>query len=74
MFSTSSRICDLVQQALAIGFLSLEAENFLRHLLCAPYDRADLKAFLQLQEAVASGRVKQESRELRKTQITRNSA
>lgn len=68
MLSTSSRIVDLVQQALNTGFLSLEAENSLRRLLSAPYNQADLKAFMQLQEAAASGRVKQESREIRKTE------
>lgn len=57
------RIRDVVQQALATGYLSVEAENQLRQLLTTEYDWEDFKAFVVLQEAAMSGRVKQESRE-----------
>lgn len=57
------RIRDIVQQTLATGYLSVEAENQLRQLLATRYDREDFKAFVILQEAAMNGRVKQESRE-----------
>lgn len=57
-------IRDLVQQALRTGYLSIEAENQLRQLLRTQYDREDLKSFMELQQAAASGIVKQKSREL----------
>ncbi|MGF1676056.1 MAG: hypothetical protein ACFCUV_20580 [Rivularia sp. (in: cyanobacteria)] len=57
------RIRDVVQQALATGYLSLEAENQLRQLLTTQYDCEDFNAFVVLQEAAMNGRVKQESRE-----------
>jgi hypothetical protein len=56
-------IRDLVQKALEIGYLSIEAENQLRQLLSNKYDLDDLNAFLTLQQAVADGNVMQESRE-----------
>jgi hypothetical protein len=58
-----TRIRDIVQQALAIGYLSVEAENKLRKLLSQPYDYEDFSAFMILQKAAMMGRVKQESRE-----------
>ena len=58
-----ARIRDVVQQALATGYLSLEAENQLRQLLTTQYDCEDFNAFVVLQEAAMNGRVKQESRE-----------
>jgi hypothetical protein len=58
-----TRIRDVVQQALATGYLTVEAENQLRHLLTTPYDLEDLNAFMTLQEAAMNGKVKQESRE-----------
>jgi len=57
-------ICEIVQQALATGYLTVEAENQLRQLLSTKYDGEDFKAFIQLQQEAMEGRVKQESREL----------
>ncbi|PMB06432.1 hypothetical protein CEN45_16075 [Fischerella thermalis CCMEE 5198] len=57
------RIRDVVQKALSTGYLTVEAENQLRQLLSTPYDLEDFNAFMTLQEAAMTGRVKQESRE-----------
>jgi len=57
------RIRDVVQKALASGYLTVEAENQLRHLLTSRYDVEDFNAFMTLQEAAMTGKVKQESRE-----------
>ncbi|NJN32186.1 MAG: hypothetical protein HC824_18530 [Synechococcales cyanobacterium RM1_1_8] len=57
------KICDIVQQALRTGYLTVEAEEALRQLLRGQYDAQDLSAFTQLQLAAASGKVRQESRE-----------
>lgn len=59
---TMTRIRDVVQQAIAKGCLTLEAENELRELLTRKYDLEDLNAFMSLQEAAMTGKVKQESR------------
>lgn len=56
-------IRDIVQKALATGYLSIAAEDQLRHLLKTNYDSEDLNAFMKLQQAAMAGRVKQESRE-----------
>jgi hypothetical protein len=56
-------IREVVQQALITGCLSLEAEEQLRQLLRAKYAIEDFRAFMQLQHAVVSGNVRQESRE-----------
>lgn len=56
-------IRNVVQQALTTGYLTIEAEEQLRQMLTKKYDREDLKAFMKLQQAAMSGRVKQESRE-----------
>lgn len=56
-------IRDLVQKVLKTGYLTLEAEEQLRILLTTRYGLEDLKAFMTLQEAAMTGRVKQESRE-----------
>ncbi|WGV24132.1 hypothetical protein [Halotia branconii] len=58
-----NRIRDIVQQALITGYLTVEAENQLRHLLTTRYDLEDLNAFMTLQEAAMNGKVRQESRE-----------
>ncbi|MBH8562504.1 hypothetical protein I8748_10000 [Nostoc sp. CENA67] len=58
-----TRIRDVVQQALASGYLTVEAENQLRHLLTTRYDLEDFNAFMTLQEAAMNGKVKQQSRE-----------
>ncbi len=55
-------IRDLVQQALASSYLSVEAEEQLRRLLQTKYEKEDLKAFMKLQLAVMEGLVRQESR------------
>ncbi|MEH2378057.1 MAG: hypothetical protein V7K27_03990 [Nostoc sp.] len=58
-----TRIRDVVQKALATGYLTVEAENQLRQLLTTRYDLEDFNAFMTLQEAGMTGKVKQESRE-----------
>ncbi|MBD0266214.1 MAG: hypothetical protein ICV78_26910 [Tolypothrix sp. Co-bin9] len=57
-------IRELVQQAIATGYLTVEAEEQLRQLLTKKYDREDLTAFMRLQQAAMAGNVRQESREL----------
>jgi hypothetical protein len=57
-------IRNVVQQTLATGYLTVEAEEQLRQLLQTKYDLEDLKAFMTLQQAAMAGQVKQESREL----------
>ena len=53
-------IRDLAQQALALGYLTIEAENQLRRMLTTTkYDLEDLNAFMALQLAAMSGLVKQ---------------
>lgn len=58
------RICEVVQQALKTGYLTLEAEAQLKQLLASKYDLEDLNAFMKLQQAAMGGYVKQASREL----------
>ncbi|WP_026100207.1 hypothetical protein [Fortiea contorta] len=58
-----TRIRDVVQKAIDTGYLTVEAENQLRHLLTTRYDSEDLNAFMSLQEAAMNGKVKQQSRE-----------
>lgn len=59
-------IRDLAQEAMTIGYLTVEAENLLRRMLTTTtYELEDLNAFMTLQLATMSGMVKQESRELR---------
>lgn len=63
-------IRDLAQQALALGYLTIEAENQLRRMLTTTkYELEDLNAFMALQLAAMSGGVKQESRELKQFEI-----
>lgn len=64
----------LVQTALKTGYLTIEAEEQLRHLLTTQYDLEDLNAFMTLQEAAMTDLVKQESRELRYINDVRNTA
>lgn len=61
-------IRDVVREAFAVGYLSIDAEEQLRQLLRTKYDAKDFKAFMLLQHAVASGIVRQESRELAQRQ------
>lgn len=61
-------IGQIVQQALTTGYLTLEAEERLRLLLQqTKYDIEDFNAFMTLQKEAMEGRVKQESRELRRS-------
>ncbi len=57
-------IKDIVQQALTTGYLSVADENQLRQLLQQKLNADDLNAFWTLQNAVMTGCVKQQSREL----------
>ncbi len=57
-------IREIVQQALAQNYLTVEAEEQLRRLLRSKYDSEDLKAFVQLQVAAMEGRIRLESRKL----------
>lgn len=59
-----SLIRKIVHQALATGYLTVEAEEQLRQLLRTKYDFEDFNAFITLQKEAMEGRVKQESREL----------
>lgn len=56
-------IRELVKEALETGYLTLEAEEQLRQLLKTKYDLEDFHAFMTLQEAAISGRVRQQSRQ-----------
>ncbi|MEG4996620.1 MULTISPECIES: hypothetical protein [unclassified Microcoleus] len=63
-------IRDLAQQALTLGYLTLESENQLRQMLTTTnYDLEDLNAFMTLQLAAMSGLVKQESRIVKELEI-----
>ncbi|MEG3938615.1 MULTISPECIES: hypothetical protein [unclassified Microcoleus] len=63
-------IRDLAQQALTLGYLTLESENQLRQMLTTTnYDLEDLNAFMSLQLAAMSGLVKQESRLVKELEI-----
>ncbi len=60
------RIREIVQQTLATGHLTIEAENQLRLLLqTTQYGLEDLNAFMNLQKSAMAGLIKQESRELK---------
>ncbi|MEO8892204.1 MAG: hypothetical protein ABI417_11830 [Coleofasciculaceae cyanobacterium] len=59
-----SQIQEIVQQTLATGYLTVEAEDQLRQLLLTKYDWEDFKAFIRLQQEAMEGRVRQQSREL----------
>ncbi len=58
------KIRDIVREAFMVGYLSVDAEDQLRQLLQTKYDRKDFRAFMLLQQAVSSGMVRQESRDL----------
>jgi hypothetical protein len=58
-------IRDLVQQALATGYLTIAAQEQLRQLLqTTKYEKEDINAFMALQKAAMAGEVLQENREL----------
>lgn len=56
-------IREVVKKAIKTGYLTLKAEEELRTMLRNKYDLEDFEAFIQLQQAVVLGKVKQESRE-----------
>ncbi|MBW4679466.1 MAG: hypothetical protein KME19_05045 [Microcoleus vaginatus WJT46-NPBG5] len=59
----------IVKQALATGYLTVEAEEQLRQLLqTTKYSMEDFRAFITLQQEAMKGRVMQESRELLRSQ------
>jgi hypothetical protein len=58
-------IRDIVQQALATGYLTIAAQEQLRQLLqTTKYGKEDINAFMKLQKAAMDGHVQQEIREL----------
>ena len=64
-----SLISSITQQALVTGYLTLEAEEQLRQLLQrTKYGVPDFEAFIILQREVIEGRVKQEAREILRSQ------
>ncbi|MEG3849404.1 hypothetical protein QT971_18835 [Microcoleus sp. herbarium19] len=57
-------IREVVKQAIAAGYLTLEAENEMEQIFSsANCDLEDLNAFMSLQLAAMAGRVRQESLE-----------
>ncbi len=55
---------DVIKQAIATGYLSLEAENEIQEKICSTHcELEDLNAFMSLQLAAMAGRVKQQSLE-----------
>jgi hypothetical protein len=60
-----SLISKIVQTALATGYLTVDAEEQLRHQLqMTKYGLEDFEAFITLQTEVMEGRVKQQAWEL----------
>lgn len=58
-------IRDLVQQALATGYLTIPAQDQLRQLLqTSKYAQEDINAFMRLQKAAMDRQVLLEKREL----------
>ncbi|WP_413166228.1 hypothetical protein ACL6C3_06145 [Capilliphycus salinus ALCB114379] len=58
-------IHEVVNHALATGYLSIEAEDRLRQLLqTTHYGVDEMNAFVNLQLAAMAGQIRQESREL----------
>ncbi|MEG4518290.1 MULTISPECIES: hypothetical protein [unclassified Microcoleus] len=63
------QVREVVKQAIAAGYLSLEAENEMQKIFSsAKCDLEDLNAFMSLQLAAMAGRVRQESLEVIKVQ------
>ena len=59
------QVREVVKQAIAAGYLSLEAENEMRKIFSsAKCDMEDLNAFMSFQLAAMAGRVRQESLEV----------
>ncbi|WP_445301808.1 MULTISPECIES: hypothetical protein [unclassified Microcoleus] len=62
---STMQIREVVKQAIAAGYLSLEAEKEMQNIFSsAKCDLEDLNAFMSLQLAAMAGRVRQESLEL----------
>ena len=62
-------IREVVKQAIAVGYLSWEAENEMQQIFSsAQCDLEDLNAFMSLQLVAMAGRVRQESLESIKVQ------
>lgn len=59
-----NKIKQIVKEALEKSYLSLEAEEKLRLMLNSNYDLEDLEAFMNLQQALSRGKVRQQSREI----------
>ena len=57
-------IRQIVQEALANNYLTIEAEEQLRQLLKSKYAQEDMNAFMNLQHAAMEGHISQESRML----------
>lgn len=55
---------EVVKHAIETGYLSMEAEESLRRLLGKQCSEEDLEAFIALQDAAMTGKVRQQSREL----------
>ncbi len=61
--SNRTSIREIVSEALADQYLSIEAEEALRQLMRGKYGPDDFEAFMALQRAFLSGSLRQESRE-----------
>jgi hypothetical protein len=59
-----STICEIVQEVLQSGYLTVEAEEQMRRLFVLQHDLEDIEALTRLQQATMYGRVKRQSREL----------
>ncbi|MBP0018841.1 MAG: hypothetical protein J7647_14995 [Cyanobacteria bacterium SBLK] len=57
-------IREIVRDAISTGYLTIEAEDRLRHCLQTKLDRDAIGAFFKLQQCVMEGLVKQQAREL----------
>lgn len=65
-----TQICEVVENVLSVGFLTVEAEEQLKQLLAVKYDLEDIDALTRLQQAAISGLVRQESQELLYTHLS----
>lgn len=55
------RICEVVQQVMKTGYLTVQAEAQMRQLLKTQCDLQDFNALMALREALKSGCVKSET-------------
>ncbi len=58
------RIHKIVRQVLTSGCLTCETEEYLRQQLATYYDLEDIEALTLLQQALRSGSIQQESRQI----------